>query len=58
MEGDFNASNKIIFGQRMMDKAREHKLIPEEVYSERNRQADKDGTLAKVIVYDIVYQTR
>ena len=42
----------------MMDKAREHKLIPEEVYSERNRQADKDGTLAKVIVYDIVYQTR
>jgi hypothetical protein len=40
MEGDFNASNKIIFGQRMMDKeAREHKLILEEIYSERNRLA-------------------
>jgi hypothetical protein len=23
MEGDFNASNKIIFGKRIMDKARE-----------------------------------
>ncbi len=57
MEGDFNASNKIIFGQRMTDKVREHKLIPEEVYSERNRLAE-DGTLAKVIFYEIVCQTR
>jgi hypothetical protein len=52
MEGDFNASNKIIFGQRMMDKAREHKLIPEEIYSERNRLAE-DRTLAKVIFYEL-----
>jgi hypothetical protein len=35
MEGDFHASNKIILGQLMMDKAREHKLIPEEIYSEK-----------------------
>jgi hypothetical protein len=57
MEGDFNASNKIIFGQRMMDKAREHKLIPEEIYIKRNCLAE-DGALAKVIFYDIVCQTR
>jgi hypothetical protein len=41
----------------MMDKAREHKLIPEEIYSEKNRLAE-DRTLAKVIFYDIVRQTR
>jgi hypothetical protein len=57
MEGDFNASNKISFGQQMMDKARGHKLIPEEIYSERNCLAE-DGMLAKVIFYDIVCQTR
>jgi hypothetical protein len=42
MEGDFNASNKISFGQQMMDKARGHKLIPEEICSERNCLPLKD----------------
>ncbi len=32
---------------------RKYKLMPEEVYSERNRLAD-DGTLSKVLFYDIV----
>ncbi len=31
--------------------------MPEEVYSERNRMAD-DGTLTKVIAYDIIRQSR
>ena len=53
MEADFNATNKIIYGQRMLAQARKYKLIPEEIYSERNRLAD-DGTLAKVLFYDIV----
>lgn len=57
MEADFNATNKIIYGQRMLQQARKYKLVPEEIYSERNRLAD-DGTLAKVIFYDIVRQTR
>jgi hypothetical protein len=35
MEADFNASNKIIFGERMMDNARKYKLMPEEIYSEK-----------------------
>jgi len=57
MEADFNAANKIIYGQRMLQQARKYKLIPEEIYSERNRLAD-DGTLAKVHFYDIVRQMR
>ena len=43
MEADFNATNKIIYGNRKMEKAREYNLMPEEIFSERNRMAD-DGT--------------
>jgi hypothetical protein len=57
MEADFNATNKIIYGQRMLHQARTYKLIPEEIYSERNRLAD-DGTLSKVLFFDIVHQMR
>jgi hypothetical protein len=57
MEADFNATNKIIYGNRMLQTVREHGLMPEEIYSEHNRLAD-DGTLAKVLFYDIVRQTR
>ncbi len=53
MEADFNAANTIVFGQRMLDHAKNHNLIPEEIYSKRNRLAE-DGTLTKVIFYDIV----
>jgi hypothetical protein len=31
MEADFNAINKIIYGSRMMEKARESNLMPEEI---------------------------
>jgi hypothetical protein len=55
MEADFNATNKIIYGQQMLHQARTYKLIPKEIYSERNRLAD-DGTLAKVLFFDIVCQ--
>jgi hypothetical protein len=55
MEADFNATNKTIYGIRMLANVRKYKLMPEEVYSERNRLAD-DGTLSKVLFYDIVRQ--
>lgn len=55
MEADFNAANKEIFGSRMMNQARKHKLIPEEIFTEKNRTAD-DGHLAKVLVHDIARQ--
>jgi hypothetical protein len=57
MEADFNATNKIIYGQRMLQQARKYKLIPEEIYSKQNRLED-DETLAKVLFYDIVWQTK
>jgi hypothetical protein len=57
MEANFNATNKIIYGQQMLHQARKYKLIPEEIFSKWNRLAD-DGTLAKVLFYDIVRQMR
>ena len=57
MEANFNTTNKIIYGQRMLHQAQKYKLIPEEIYSKRNRLAD-DGTLVKLLFYDIVRQTR
>jgi hypothetical protein len=57
MEADFNVANKIVFGQRMLDNTRIFDLIPDEIYSERNRLAE-DGTLTKIIFYDIVRQSR
>ena len=57
MEADFNSSNKIIFGERMLDNVRQNGFMPEEIYSERGKMAD-DGSLAKVLFYDIVRQSR
>ena len=57
MEADFNATNKIIYGNRMMGKAREYNLMPEEIFSERNRMAD-DGTLSKTLFCDLARQAR
>jgi hypothetical protein len=53
MEADFNATNKIIYGQQMMNTVQKYKFMPEEIFSKKNRLAD-DGTLAKVLFYDIV----
>jgi hypothetical protein len=33
MEADFNATNKITYGQQMLHQVRKYKLIPEEIYS-------------------------
>ena len=57
MEADLNCSTKTVFGIRMLDKARRQNLMPEEVFSEHNKMAD-DGTLTKVLTYDIIRQTR
>jgi hypothetical protein len=57
MEADFNATNKIVYGNRMMAKAREHALMLEEIFSKRNRMAD-DGTLSKMLFCDLARQAR
>jgi hypothetical protein len=53
MEADFNAMNKEVYEVRMLEEARKYKLIPEEIFSEKNHMAD-DGSLAKTLFYDIV----
>jgi hypothetical protein len=55
MEADFNAINKAIYIVQMLTNVQKYKLMPEEIYSKRNRLAD-DNTLPKVIFYDIVQQ--
>ncbi len=57
MEADFNATNKVIYCIRMLHNMRKYKLMPEEIYSKRNCLAD-DGTLSKVLFYNIVRQLR
>jgi hypothetical protein len=57
MEADFNAMNKEVYGVRILDTARKYKLMPEEIFSKKNRTADNGG-LAKTLFYDIARQTR
>ena len=57
MEADFNSVNKIIYGDRMLANMRQHRLMSEEIFSERNKEAE-DGGLAKVLFYDVVRQAR
>ncbi len=44
MEADFNATNKIVFGDRMMKHVRKHNQMPEEIFSKKNWMAD-NGTM-------------
>ncbi len=36
MEGNFNMANKMVYGMRMMNNARDHNLMPEEIFSKKN----------------------
>ena len=55
MEADFNKTSKATYGMPMLANMRKYKLMPEEVYSERNCLMN-GGTLSKVLFYDIVRQ--
>lgn len=57
MEADFNFMNKMIVGDRMLWNVRNHGFMAEEIFSEQGRTAE-DGSLAKVLFYDIVRQYR
>jgi hypothetical protein len=56
MEADFSCANKILYGVRMLDKARQHALMPDKIFREKNRMVD-DSTRAKTLFYDLVYQS-
>ena len=55
MGADFNFHNKLIFGKRMMDLARRHGMVPEEIYSKKGRTVE-DAVLHQVMAYDIARQ--
>jgi hypothetical protein len=57
MEADSNCTTKTVFGIQMLEQARSNNLVPKEVFSKHNKMAD-DGTLTKVLTYDIIHQTR
>jgi hypothetical protein len=46
-----------MYGVRMMKNIRDHRLMPEEIYSKKNQMAD-DGTLTKTLFYDVTRQAR
>ena len=57
METDFNFQNGLIYGSRILDVARRYNFMPEEIYSKQGETSD-DGLLAKVLLYDVVWQSR
>jgi len=57
LEADLNKANKIIYSNRMMNNIRKYHLMPEEIFSEKNRTAD-DAVLAKIFFFDIGRQLR
>jgi hypothetical protein len=57
MEADFIAVNKIIYGRQMLQNVRKYSCMPDEICSKKNRTAN-NGTLTKVLFYDIIRQSR
>ncbi len=56
-EADLNKASKIIYGNRIMNNIRKYHLMPEEIFSEKNRVED-DGALGKILLFDIGRQLR
>jgi endonuclease/exonuclease/phosphatase family metal-dependent hydrolase len=57
LEADYNYCNKLIFGKRMLELARQNGMAPEEIYSEKGRTAE-DAILQQVLMYDIARMTK
>jgi hypothetical protein len=57
MEGDFNMHNRLIFGTRMMEIAREADLIPPEQFAEKQSDG-QDGVFLARLICDISRQAR
>ncbi len=55
MEGDFNATNKIVYGVWMMKNAWGYHLMPKEIFSKKNHMAN-NGKLCKTLFYNITQQ--
>jgi hypothetical protein len=57
MEADFNVVNETIYGRQMLQNVRKYSCMPDEICSKKNQTAD-NGTLTKVLFYDIIWQSR
>lgn len=57
LEADYNAVNKLVYGNRMLDNVRQYGLMAEEIFSKVGCTAE-DGALVKILFYDIVRQCR
>jgi hypothetical protein len=55
MEADFNATNKIMYGNRLMKNVPKHNQMPEEIFSKKNRMTN-NGTLCKTLFNNITQQ--
>ncbi len=55
MEADFNASNKLKFGKRMLHSIQSHHLMPEEIFSKQG-WTPLDSMLSKILFYNIFRQ--
>ena len=40
MEADFNYHNRVIIGSQMMNLVRQHNMVPEEVFSKKEKTAE------------------
>ena len=52
VEADFNCYNRLIFGKRIMDLARERTMIPQEIYSKKEKTTE-DTILQQVLMYNL-----
>jgi hypothetical protein len=55
VEGDFKATNKIVYRSRMLQNARNYNQMPEEIFSKNNRMVN-DYTLCKTLFFNIARQ--
>jgi hypothetical protein len=56
-ESGFQRVEQNMYGVRMMHNAREHRLMPKEIYSKKNHMAH-DKMLTKTLLYDVICQAR
>ena len=55
MEGNFNYHSRAIFGKRMMDLARQHNMVPEEIYNKKGKTVG-GAILQQVFTCDFAWQ--
>jgi hypothetical protein len=50
MKRDVNAANKIIHGKRMLNNARKHQLMPEDIFSKKKKKDGQQGDATQEVI--------